>query len=539
MADKSLHLLDCSLRDGGYYNNWDFDLDTVHRYIAAVSAAGIDVVEIGFRFTPKDAFLGRFAYTPDDFLREIWPEGGPLLAVMLNASDLIAHQGGPAAAIDQLFNRKSLSRVGMVRIAAHLREVDDTEPAVRRLHELGYRVGYNLMQVAGKAPAVLTGIAQRIAAWNAVEVLYFADSLGAMEPAEVRTVMQALSAGWSGPIGIHTHDNCQRALANALAAYEAGASWLDATVLGIGRGAGNARMEYLLSEINRRIGKYKPSALFPLVMEDFQRLWDKYRWGSNLIYFLSAQYGVHPTYSQQMLDEGRYTTEQILGALEVLREAGGASFSQSNLRRALAGSTVSSEGTYDASGWATGRDVLIVAAGASVARHRDGLVSYIHKQCPLVLSLNVNRVLPPEMITAYVACHQTRVMIEAHEYRRLDRTLIAPQASIPDAVKGQFEDVRLLDYGLSLADGVFESNAKGCVLPAALAAPYALAFATAAGARRILLAGFDGYGAADPRQSEMVHILEAYQNLPRKVPLIAITPTTYPVQQSSLYAPSI
>ena len=76
------------------------------------------------------------------------------------------------------------------------------------------------------------------------------------------------------------------------------------------------------------------------------------------------------------------------------------------------------------------------------------------------------------------------------------------------------------------------------MLPAALAAPYALAFATAAGARRILLAGFDGYGAGDSRQSEMVQILEAYQNLPNKVPLIAITPSTYPVQQSSIYAPS-
>ncbi|MES2294544.1 MAG: aldolase catalytic domain-containing protein [Pseudomonadota bacterium] len=534
-------ILDCTLRDGGYYNNWDFDPATVRRYINACAVAGIDVVEIGFRFTAKNSFLGPFAYTSDDLLRAIWNVKGPRLAIMVNASDLVDFSGGAEKAIEALFVKKAESRVEMVRIAAHLREVDACKVAAKKLKDLGYTVGLNLMQAAGRSPEALTEIARKVATWNAADVLYFADSMGSMTPSEVKATVKAFRAGWDGPIGIHTHDNCQRAIANSLAAYEAGATWLDSTVLGIGRGAGNARTEYLLSEIESILpGKYKPGALFPLVMEDFQKLLDKYRWGSNLVYYLSAQYGVHPTYSQQMLDDCRYSTEQVLGALESLRDSdSAASYSKHNLRRALTGPMTGSEGSWDATGWAAGRDVLILGAGASVARYRDGLVAYIERKRPLVLSLNVNHSLPLDKITAYVACHKTRLMIEAHEYQNLDSTLIAPRASIPAAIAHQLEEVRLLDYGLFLAEDKFEIGPRGCTMPAALAAPYSMALATAAGAGRILLAGFDGYDAGDPRQSEMVHIFEAYQKLSNKVPVIALTPSTYPVQQSSVYAPAI
>jgi 4-hydroxy 2-oxovalerate aldolase len=461
-----------------------------------------------------------------------------MLGVMVNACDFAAFDGGAVAAVDSLFHRKSLSQIDVVRVAVHPDEVEAAEPAVRHLAELGYKVGLTLMQVGDKPRAVLTEIARRVEGWRAVEVFYFVDSLGAMAEDDVRRVVSALADGWTGAIGFGARDNCQKALANTLAAFEAGASWLDAAILGMGRGAGNTRMEHLISDISRRIGRFRPAALYPLVLEDFQKLQDKYRWGTNLVYYLSAQYGIDPSYAQQMLDDGRYSTEQILGALEQLRRSGGGAYSAGNLRHALAGSVESSEGSYDARGWATERDVLIVGAGSSVMRHRDDILDFINKVRPLVLSLNVNRVLPPDVVTAYVACHQARLMIEAHEYRQLDKVIVAPSASIPSAVREQFEGVRTLDYGLAVANRDFVVNPKGCVLPAALAAPYALAFVTAAGARRVFLAGFDGYGAEDPRQVEMIQMLEAYRRVPNSLPLVALTSSSYPVQQSSLHVVS-
>jgi len=81
-------ILDCTLRDGGYYVNWDFDPATVEKYLSAVTIAKIDIIEIGFRFLSSDNFLGAFAYSTDEFLKTIkLPKCVPI-AVMVNSSEL-------------------------------------------------------------------------------------------------------------------------------------------------------------------------------------------------------------------------------------------------------------------------------------------------------------------------------------------------------------------------------------------------------------------------------------------------------------------
>ena len=71
MKNNKLTVLDCTLRDGGYYNEWDFSTPLVERYFLAVDDAGIDVVEIGLRSFAKEGFLGAYAYSTDDFLRQL------------------------------------------------------------------------------------------------------------------------------------------------------------------------------------------------------------------------------------------------------------------------------------------------------------------------------------------------------------------------------------------------------------------------------------------------------------------------------------
>ena len=144
----SLRVLDCTLRDGGYYNNWDFAPAVVRHYIEAVAAAGIDSVEIGFRFFTKDRFLGAHAYTTDAYLETLNLPASVEWGVMCNAADLVGYADGPAAAIDCLFQAASDSPIDLVRVAAHMTETAACEPAIRRLKALGYRVGFNLMQIS-------------------------------------------------------------------------------------------------------------------------------------------------------------------------------------------------------------------------------------------------------------------------------------------------------------------------------------------------------------------------------------------------------
>jgi 4-hydroxy 2-oxovalerate aldolase len=535
-----IRVIDCTLRDGGYYNHWDFRTADVERYLSAVGAAGVDVIEIGFRGFAQATFLGPFAYSTDEFLGSLKVPSGATLGVMVNASELVGHADGPAAAVDALFAPAADSPVSLVRIAAHVKEAAACEPALARLRDLGYTAVINLMQVSRYDDDVITDLGRVIDAWGTVEALYFADSLGNMRPADVEQCVEALRRGWTGAVGVHTHDNCGRALANTLAAAEVGATWLDATILGMGRGAGNTRTDFLLFElVEAGVDRYRPAALVDLTEREFAALRREHGWGTNLLYFMSAAYEVHPTYVQMMQSDDRYEAADIVHAVEVLQDLESHSYSADRLRDAALGAAGQAAGTWDATGWLDGRDVLIVASGPSLDDHRDELVRYILRAEPAVLCLNANPPVPDELITAYAACHPTRIMVEAGLLAGLTKPLVAPRATLQSVLGEAADKLTVLDYGVAVRSGEFTTEATGCTTPSLLAIAYALALAVSAGGRRILLAGADGYPAGDPRQEEMLHVLDEYAQMPSSIDLVAITPTSYPVAQSSLYAPHI
>jgi 4-hydroxy 2-oxovalerate aldolase len=534
-----IKILDCTFRDGGYYNNWDFSHKTVLRYLKAVEGSGIDVIEIGFRFLKKNQYLGAHAYSTDAYLRTLPVPSDVELAVMINAIDFIGHLSGPEEAIDLAFANEANSPVTMVRIAAHLKEVTACQDLAGRLKEKGYLVGLNLMQVGGCAEDHLEELAKSIADWGTVDVLAFADSLGNMDNVDICQTVKALQQYWKGPLGVHTHDNMGRALTNSLAAMDAGVTWIDATIHGMGRGPGNARMEYLLVELMRRgVKSVQPDLLFPLVLKDFAELHSSFGWGPNLLYFLTGAYSVHPTYVQEMINLDNQSPDNVISALEYLRDDGANSYDADRLREAVTPTAVSFPGTWSAEGWAKGRSVLLVGTGPWLGEHVDQLVQYIDTTNPIVISLNTNTSLPGEKVSAFAACHPIRFAMEADQYNGLPAPLIVPIAAASDAVRSVIVPDKIFDFGMIVEAGRFAANDSFCVIPRRLASIYAMAIANAAGAKEILLAGFDGYHPSNPLQQEMEEALAVYNATLDTIPVTAVTPTTYSITQSSLFAPS-
>jgi 4-hydroxy 2-oxovalerate aldolase len=313
---ESTVLLDCTIRDGGYYNGWRFAPRVVARYLAAMAAAGVDVVEIGYRRPGSEDGLGPFAYCDEQMLGRL-PDAPPL-AAMVDASDYL-RDGVPAATTGASFVPRSRSRLTLVRVAVHAHMLQPCQPIVETLAELGYRVTVNLLQASELEPTTLIRLAALVESWPAVECLYFADSLGRLSPASLVEVVGALRQGYGGPLGAHLHDNRGQALVNVLAALEAGVGWIDATVLGMGRGPGNAASEYVLQQLRERgLERYRPSVVYPLVIEDFEPLRRRHGWGPSLLYFLAAEYRVHPSYVQR-LTVGTASSACVLGVLERLR----------------------------------------------------------------------------------------------------------------------------------------------------------------------------------------------------------------------------
>ncbi len=536
MSDQRTVLLDCTLRDGGYYNNWDFDEALVQDYLQAMAAISIDYVELGFRGFPASGFRGAFAYTTDSFLRSLNVPDGLKIGVMVNASEVLGHADGMLPALRHLFTPAEQSPVQLVRLACHIHEFEAALSACDWLCEQGYSVGINLMQIADRDPQEVERLA-RLAQGHSLDVLYFADSMGSLSPDQTSAVVQALRRGWQGALGIHTHDNCAMALANTLRALDDGVSWLDSTVTGMGRGPGNVRTEYLVIELmSKRSRPVNVAPLFNLISRHLQPLQQRHGWGTNPYYFLAGIYGIHPTYIQEMLADSRYAEEDLLVVIDFLKHQGGKKFNPGTLESARHFYSGEPQGTWSPSELIAGREVLLLGSGPGVARHRQGLEDYIQRAKPFVIALNTQGDVAGELIDARAACHPFRLMADCREHRRLPQPLITPAHMLPAEVRAALEGKKMLDFGIAVQSGHFSFARQHCILPTSLVAAYALAVAASGEASRILLAGFDGYSADDPRTLEVNQMLEAYQRVPSAPELLAVTPTRYQVPCGSIYA---
>ena len=528
-----MRLLDCTLRDGGYYNRWDFPTDLVRRYVRGLVSAGIDTIELGFRTLEPDGYLGALAHTTDLFLSGLDLPADTSFGVMLNAKELVGFNAGPRAAINHLFAPARDSPVSLVRIAATQSEVQGLVPAVECLHELGYRTGVNLMQVHGLSANDLRSFGSWARAVGS-EVAYFADSFGVLNPSDIGPIAAALADGFQGPIGCHLHDNRALAMANTLAAIDAGVTWVDGTIRGMGRGPGNARTEYLAVELTRRgLIDINLTPLIAVVEEDFAILHRDFEWGTNLHYMLSGTHGVHPTYVQRMIADPRFSPAQIISTIEGLGVRGGSSFDLDRAADDISEESGSETEGWNASDWCSGKPVLIIGPGSTVVDRRSDLEHVIRSRELLVLNLNLRPLVDPGLIDAYVACNPVRTRLDRDQIDGQDAKVTAPVARMGDALEG----LEVNDWGMSVKTGQFEGSGTGCVVPSGVVAGYAIALATAGGASRILLAGLDGFDPSDPRQASMSDLLTVAQSLPNTPSIVSLTPTTYPVVESSLYAP--
>ena len=529
-------ILDCTLRDGGYYNAWDFSPKLIQQYLDAMQAAEVDVVELGFRTLKNLGFQGPCAFTTDEFIRSLAIPAGLIVGVMVNGKELVA-EAPQQGALERLFpNAASDSPVQLVRIACHVHEFEKVLPAVSWLRGRGYKVGLNLMQVAERTEQEVKALAG-LAKNHPIDVLYFADSMGSMSPDRAAQIIQWFRSEWTGAMGIHTHDNLGLALSNTLRALDEGVTWVDSTVTGMGRGPGNARTEELTIEIAERRGKTTNMVpLMALLREHFKPMQAHYGWGTNPYYYLAGKYGIHPTYIQEMLSDSRYSEEDVLAVIEHLRVEGGKKFSLNTLDAARHFYRGEPTGQWSPKERFAGRDVLLLGTGPGVARHRDALERYTRDHEPLVLALNTQSAIDADLIDLRVACHPVRLLADCDSHTHLPQPLITPYSMLPADVRDSLAGKDVLDFGLNVQADSFEFSDTHCTAPTSLVVAYALAMATSGQATRILMAGFDGYGADDPRTQEMQALFEQYQQAEQALPLTAITSTRYGLHTESVYA---
>ena len=527
MRKRPIHL-DCTLRDGGYYTDWDFSDEFVKNYLEAAKSACINYIEIGFRFFYNKGFKGAYAFSKEDFLNTIEIPKELSLSIMINGKDLISKQQLVLERIDDLVPVEAKnSKVNLIRVACELDELKLLIPALNKIKDKGYLTGVNIMKITQLNNNQLSNIGI-IASKSKVDVLYFADSLGALEPDQIKNIINCLKKDWKGEIGIHAHDNKGLALRNTLQAVQEGVSWVDSTVTGMGRGAGNTRTEDLIIELDsnqKNISNLIP--LLKIINKTFNPIKKKFSWGSNPYYYLAAKYSIHPSYIQNLLSDDRLREEDILGAIQYFSNEESTIYSSDQLESAKNFYHGQPTGSICPAEIIKNRDVLILGSGEKLDAHLNALESFIKRNKPLVIAMNAKSKINNNLINLRIASNPIRLMADVDMHLKLPQKLITPSSMLPKYLSNKLSKKDLLDYGIGFSKDRFEFHKKFGIIPSQLVFAYALSFVVSGNAKRIFLAGFSGFGLGDPRNQEINELIEKLYKARPNVNLIAITPTEY------------
>lgn len=285
-----VRVLDCTIRDGGLMNGHHFDDRVVAAVYAACAAAGIDYMEIGYRASRKGIVAGEhgcWKYCLEEDIRRIVGErgAGPKLSIMADAGKCDYREDIPP-------RRESF--VDLIRIACYDHQIPLALEMVKDARDKGYETTVNLMAVTTLREDELDRALPALAGSGA-GAIYVVDSFGALHATETRRLVKkylSAVAGTGATVGIHAHNNLQLAFANTLEAHAAGAIWLDATMAGLGRGAGNCPMELLLGFLGGP--DYQLLPVLKCVDEVIEPLRSDLGWGFDLPYMINGFHNLHP-----------------------------------------------------------------------------------------------------------------------------------------------------------------------------------------------------------------------------------------------------
>jgi 4-hydroxy 2-oxovalerate aldolase len=305
----------------------------------------------------------------------------------------------------------------------------------------------------------------------------------------------------------------------------------------MGRGPGNVKTESLILEFEK-IYKKKVNYLnlLNLIENWFLQMKNKYKWGSNPYYYLSGLYGIHPSFIQGMLNDKKLTSAGILAVIENLKTEGGKKFSNDLLETYKQPYKEKSKGRYIPSKNIKNKDVLIIGTGPGPREHKSALEDFIKKYKPFVIALNTQNSINAKLIDVRAVSHTLRLLTDHKKYKNFPQKIILPLQRLSELTKSKLGSIKILDFGIEVKVGTFKFNKSSAIIPNTLAISYALAIANSGKAKKIYLAGFDGYQENDVRGVEMDQMFSLYSTINSAAEVISITQTKYKIKSTSVYA---
>ena len=309
---RDIKILDATIRDGGIVNNFSFTDDFVRKLYLTNVKAGVDYMEFGYKADPdmfNESEYGKWKFSKDEDIRAIVGDNNTDLKI-----SVMADAGRTNFKRDIL--PCSESPIDMIRVATYIYQLPLAIEMIEDAHAKGYETCVNIMAISKVQEDDLMKGLELLGKTN-VDVIYLVDSFGVLFPEQALRLTQMykeIADKYGKKIGVHAHNNQQLAFANTIESMRAGASYLDGTVSGMGRGAGNCHMESLLSML--RNPKYRIYPVMDFIAAEMPKIKETgATWGFDIPYMLTGSLNIHPSRAIEFIKNGRNDYSEFLKEL--------------------------------------------------------------------------------------------------------------------------------------------------------------------------------------------------------------------------------
>ena len=478
---NKIKILDCTLRDGGYINNWEFPTHSTKKIITSLIDAKIEIVECGFvsqkNGVEVNSTLFKNLHQVNEILRSLDRNiDNTDFCVMINKGDY-----NLSTLPD--YNKKE-DVINMIRYAFHKKDWKDALNDIRIIIEKGYKVYVQGMVTLSYSDFE---IIQMIKEFNKHDIyaMYIVDSFGAMFGDDFRRLHYLFENNLKKGIrlGYHSHNNLQLAYSNAIDFIKTKnidrEIIIDSSIHGMGRGAGNLTTELLADYMNKKKHmKYNIVPILETIDEYLEAIYRENYWGYSIAHFLSASYGCHPNYSTYLVNKKNLSIVDIQKVLSLLDDEEKKNFNKERIKE-LYINFKSNDGspTNFNMDFFKNQEILIIAPGPNLIKQNEKVENFIANKKPLVIAVNH---VPENLKTNYFFFSNQKRYDKFINNIDLDKLIITSNIQ----VNLDISKYKVVDYN-SLATKTSNKNDNVTILLLNLLIDQKV--------KEVFLAGFDGY----------------------------------------------
>jgi len=410
-----IRVLDCTLRDGGYCNEWKFGFNNIKEIIKCLSDANIDIIECGF-LTQKVQYKRNISkFTSLEEVKELIPKDkkGKMYVCLLNYGEYN---------IDDIPMCDNSSLDG-IRVAFHKRDMEQALEFCEKLKEKKYEVFVQAMVSLNYSDEEFLDLVQKV---NCIKpyAFYIVDSFGAMKSKDLIRLFYNVEHNLEKDIyiGYHSHNNMQLAYSNAQALCSIQTRRkliIDSSIFGMGRGAGNLNTELFLEYLNEtENGNYKLKPILFIIDKILNRFYQQNYWGYSLPNYLSASYNVHPNYASYLTDKQTLTVEAIDIIFAMMDDDKKITYDQKYIEQIYVQYMNSREGNEEHFALLKkeleNKVVLVIAPGKSCEEEKEKIIQYCKDENVISISINFEY---PYLDTEYIFLSNLR------RYREINKNI--------------------------------------------------------------------------------------------------------------------